>query len=76
MKAGHEKQHKNKRHLNQHRNDLFREYPLKSPGIFRSYARDDLSMESDVDIPVDFYKPVGMEFIHLADTLEIYCKKS
>ena len=45
-------------------------YPIKSLGIFGSVARGDASENSDVDVLVEFYEPVGMEFIDLVFDLE------
>ncbi len=39
-------------------------------GLFGSITRNDFSEKSDVDIIVEFNKPVGIEFIDLADFLE------
>jgi predicted nucleotidyltransferase len=39
-------------------------------GLFGSVMRNDFGDNSDIDIIVDFYKPVGIEFIDLADFLE------
>jgi len=53
-----------------HRDHLFSKYPLKSLAIFGSVSRGDNGPESDVDIMVEFTKPVGMAFIELALELE------
>ena len=46
-------------------------YHVCSIGLFGSIVRDDYSPNSsDIDIIVDFSKPVGIEFIDLADYLE------
>jgi predicted nucleotidyltransferase len=39
-------------------------------GIFGSYARDEHTEESDIDILVEFSRPVGFEFIELKEYLE------
>jgi len=52
------------------RANLFSKYPLKSMAIFGSVSRGDNGPESDVDIMVEFSKPVGMEFLDLAFELE------
>lgn len=39
-------------------------------GLFGSIVRDDFNDGSDVDIIVDFTKPIGIEFIDLADFIE------
>ena len=38
-------------------------------------VRDDFSAGSDVDIIVDFDRPVGVEFIDLADYIEAKLRK-
>jgi len=50
--------------------DLLRKYPIASIGLFGSVVRDDFGPESDIDIIVDFHRPVGMEFSNLAYELE------
>ena len=44
-------------------------------GLFGSIVRDDFFPTSDIDIIVDFSKPVGVEFIDLADFIEKKLKK-
>jgi len=39
--------------------------------IFGSYGRGQQKEDSDIDILVDFQKPIGIEFIDLADELEL-----
>ncbi len=46
-------------------------YGLTELAVFGSYSRNDQTDESDIDILVDFAKPVGLEFIELAIELEI-----
>jgi uncharacterized protein len=50
--------------------ELLEKYPLAYIGIFGSVARGDDTDISDVDILVEFTKPVGMQFIDLANELE------
>jgi predicted nucleotidyltransferase len=50
--------------------ELLDKYPIKSIALFGSATRPDFSDESDIDILVDFYRPIGIEFIDLADFLE------
>ena len=59
-----------KKMLNKQRDVLEQEYKVKSIAIFGSYARDEQTIESDIDILVEFKEPVGLLFIHLADFLE------
>ncbi|MBW6479809.1 MAG: nucleotidyltransferase family protein [Bacteroidales bacterium] len=49
---------------------LQKKYPIKNIGIFGSVARGDYHENSDVDIIVEFEKPIGIEFIDLANELE------
>ena len=45
---------------------------MNSIGLFGSILRDDYSpAKSDIDIIVDFSKPIGIEFVDLADFLEL-----
>lgn len=43
---------------------------VNSIGLFGSVVREDFNASSDVDIIVDFTKPVGIEFIDLANFIE------
>lgn len=56
--------------------ELISRYPITSIGLFGSIVRDDFSINSDIDIIVDFNRPIGIEFITLADELErkLNCK--
>ncbi len=49
---------------------LKKKYHLKSIGVFGSFSRQAQTAKSDVDVLVEFAKPVGFEFIDLADELE------
>ena len=49
---------------------LVNRFKVKEMGIFGSFIRDQQSEESDIDILVEFYEPVGWEFIDLKDYLE------
>jgi predicted nucleotidyltransferase len=49
---------------------LFSEYPLKSLAIFGSFSRNENRPDSDIDLLVDFSKPIGICFIDLADEIE------
>jgi predicted nucleotidyltransferase len=56
--------------------ELVKKYHVKSIGLFGSLVRDDFALTtSDVDIIVDFSRPVGVEFIDLADYLESQIKR-
>ena len=45
-------------------------YYVSKIGIFGSYSRDEQTEKSDIDILVEFDRPVGFEFIDLKDYLE------
>ncbi|WP_094556577.1 nucleotidyltransferase family protein [Synechococcus sp. 1G10] len=50
--------------------DLAREFRLSTLALFGSFARDEQTASSDVDILVSFVEPIGFGFMHLADRLE------
>lgn len=50
--------------------DLFQRYPIRSLGIFGSFARNEAGPDSDIDILVEFSTPVGFEVADLAFELE------
>ncbi len=49
---------------------LTEKYGLSLMAIFGSYGREQQTEYSDIDILVDFEKPIGIEFIDLANELE------
>lgn len=50
--------------------ELERKYSVKNLALFGSYSRNEAVPESDIDVMVEFYKPIGICFIDLADELE------
>ena len=51
--------------------ELEQRFGVNSIGLFGSVVRSDFSNQtSDIDIVVDFNRPVGIEFIELGDYLE------
>lgn len=56
--------------LQLHKSRLISTYGLKNIAIFGSYSRDQQNDASDLDILVEFNRPVGVEFIDLAEELE------
>ena len=54
---------------------LVAKYGVNTIGLFGSVVRDDFTNESDIDIVVDFSKPIGIEFIDLAYELEAIFKR-
>ena len=62
--------------LQKNKKDLMMKYDLKSIALFGSIAREEATEKSDIDILVEFEKPIGLEFVLLADELEeILCIK-
>jgi len=53
---------------------LFSKYGIKEMAIFGSVSREENTDKSDLDILVDFNRPIGIEFIDLADELETLLK--
>ena len=49
---------------------LKKEYGVAKIGIFGSYSRQEQSSKSDVDIFIEFKKPIGLAFMDLANYLE------
>lgn len=57
--------------LRAHKGELRKKYGVKRIGIFGSYSRNEQRMGSDVDILVEFERPVGlMTFVRLQEYLE------
>lgn len=56
--------------LTQLKPELAQKYFVNSIGLFGSIVREGFSDKSDVDIIVDFTKPIGIEFIDLANYIE------
>ncbi len=56
--------------LSSNKDYLSRKYNIKQLAIFGSYSRSEETKNSDLDIMVEFNKPIGIEFIDLANELE------
>jgi hypothetical protein len=56
--------------LQQNKTDLINRYHFKSIALFGSITRNEATNKSDVDILVEFDKPIGLDFVLLADELE------
>jgi len=59
-----------KNKLLDHKKSLSHKYPIKELAIFGSYARNEQSPTSDLELLVEFHSRVGSEFIELGDELE------
>lgn len=58
--------------LSAQKEHMFEKYPIKSLAIFGSYARNEQSEHSDLDLIVEFNDAIGSQFIKLGDELEDY----
>ena len=61
--------------LKQLKPELVSKYHICTIGLFGSVVRNDFTDNSDIDIVVDFSQPIGIEFIYLADELELKLKR-
>lgn len=59
-----------KKILEQIRPELAQKYHVQTIGLFGSLVRDDFTSASDVDILVDFDRPIGIEFVDMAEYIE------
>ena len=59
-----------KRLLLQNKDELRQKFEVKTIGVFGSYVRGEQKLSSDVDILIEFQKPVGLfEFMKLENYL-------
>lgn len=57
--------------LQTHKEELYKKFEVKRIGIFGSYSRGEQKETSDIDILVEFHRPIGfIEFIKLQEYLE------
>ena len=59
-----------KKIIRQHKKTLEKKFKVKKIGIFGSYARDEQTQKSDIDILVEFSGKMGWGFIDLEDYLQ------
>nr|pir hypothetical protein MJ0126 - Methanococcus jannaschii [Methanocaldococcus jannaschii] len=62
--------------LRKHKKELKEKYKVKSIAIFGSYARNEQTETSDIDILIDYYEPISLLKLielenYLSDLLEI-----
>jgi uncharacterized protein len=67
--------HEIKNELRKMKPELVERFHVNSIGLFGSVVRDDFNEKSDIDIIVDFTRPIGIAFIDLADLLEAALKR-
>lgn len=58
--------------LGEIKNHLKKKYPISSMALFGSYARNEQTETSDIDIMVEFDGKIGSKFIDLANEIEQY----
>ena len=57
--------------LQSHKKELYKKFGVKRIGIFGSYSRGKQKETSDIDILVEFHRPIGfIKFIKLQEYLE------
>jgi predicted nucleotidyltransferase len=56
--------------LKEHQEGYREKYGVVILGVFGSYAREEQTKESDIDILVKLEKPIGLKFFELWDELE------
>jgi len=61
--------------LSSMKEELAKTFGVSALGLFGSITREDFTDKSDIDILVDFSRPIGMEFFTLADVLESRLKR-
>lgn len=61
--------------LKQHKEELFKKYPLKSMALFGSYSRGEETKDSDVDVMVELNIPDSRAFLNLSYELEAIIKR-
>jgi hypothetical protein len=57
--------------ISENKDSLKRKYRISKIGVFGSYSRNEATEESDVDILVEFEEPIGLDFVLLAEELEL-----
>lgn len=56
--------------LQDHQSYLASEFGVSRVGLFGSFSRDAYDEASDVDLVIEFERPIGFQFMALADYLE------
>ncbi len=56
--------------LQMERSHLAAEFGVSKIGLFGSYAKDRASDASDIDLLIEFERPIGFRFLELVDYLE------
>jgi uncharacterized protein len=61
--------------INEHKAYLSETYSVEKIGLFGSFVRGEQTENSDIDLLVEFKKPVGFEFFELKEYLESVLQK-
>ncbi|MFD0673783.1 nucleotidyltransferase family protein [Cohnella sp. GCM10027633] len=61
--------------INEHKAYIVKVFSVEKIGLFGSFARDEQTEDSDIDLLVEFMQPVGFEFIELKEYLESLFQK-
>jgi len=61
--------------LRRQRPYLRKKYGVKRMGLFGSFSKGQQHKESDVDLLIEFEKPLGLEFMDLAEHIESLLKR-
>jgi predicted nucleotidyltransferase len=56
--------------LREQRAYLAKYYGVKNIGLFGSYAQDRSTPTSDIDLVIEFERPIGLRFVELGEYLE------
>jgi len=63
------------RRIRERKDFLFPKFGIKALAVFGSFSRSEPNEKSDIDIMVEFEKPIGIEFVDLAEELERILQK-
>jgi hypothetical protein len=59
-----------KKELTKNKSEIEKKYHVKEIGLFGSYVRNEQTKKSDLDILVDFSKPIGWNVVDLKEHLQ------
>lgn len=59
-----------KRELEKNKSEIRKKFQVKEIGLFGSYVRNEQTKQSDLDVLVDFTKPIGWDVVELHEYLQ------
>jgi predicted nucleotidyltransferase len=59
-----------KRELEKNKSEIRKRFQVKEIGLFGSYVRNEQTKQSDLDVLVDFVKPIGWDVVELHEYLQ------